>query len=1233
MSTNSRAEQFFARFTRSVGNALVLPIMLLFAFILGSALPALAEDKFCSDYPNGVIDGNVDPVPVQITIDRDCTFQNWPATNQLTSTLNFHTNDPSIYLIIFNNVIFTGHMACANVEHRIWFANGSDYGSSNSCQDLFIPVESIDKQSPGPVATVGEPFTYTLTFPSMTLVDGPSLNDLHSVTLWDDLAATGADLTFVSLNAYVKSTGDPVTLVTETDPLAPGGRWTPKNLSYEPYSGILPAGEQIIVEITVVPDNTPANAAGRTFVNIAKWSFGRLIEGEFYAPLPGEWGVSEPMTIAEPSLVVNKSSVETAINLGVPVTFTIDIQNVGGTEAWNTTIIDQIPSGMCDLDPTLAPGFGARIVEASGTTVADLVLSTDYSATFSGDPSCSLSLNMITDRAKIGPLQHLVVTYQSQLNADVVTDGLDLINVAGATQWFSADSGSGSGYRTFNRTLSDGTPNVVDHEDSQIVTTSLSGYYFQKTVENLSSGANPATKATAGDRLRYRIRLFNVDETINGVTISDLLDLNSFDPSTFTMSGLPAGTSYNFNSISGLLEISGDPAPLNVAVGDEHVFEFEITLSASLADGTLVSNQATLSATGISAFSDDPYVNGISPPSGDPPPDPTVVLIQTPGPLSKVNTQAVGTIGEQFKYTIKIPATPVDIPLYDVRITDNLLASNADMRFVSASVVSGGNWALRNIGTATIPVIADTITGIDIPANFQTEIEITVELENSSANQAGGLFNNSADYSYNRINGNETTRKNGGAGSTANMSMVEPFLTIAKAVRFVSPVGKPSTDPGLVGDVLEYTVTVINSGNSMAFDASIIDTLPGNVSLVAGAATVQINGTEVAGFVVNPYTRLDGSLVWGQENGDRTFDIPVGQSLVLNYQATIDSLTGGQINNSVYADWTSLDGISITERTGAGCPVITQPNDYCAGPATVAVSTIDNTAIVKSVTGDSFAEIPASPTDPVVRVGDTITYELTLSLHEFITQNVVVEDAMPEGLSLESFVILGGSNFSYTLAAEPASGDIGTLHWEFGDITNMPSNDGTPVDSLVIRYEARVVVDAPPVGVAYDTNILRQNHAQLSYTNGDPSVDPDRLTTTATVDVRQPRMSVLSKVDLGSGRTGSGSPADPYQVNLSTDVMNFQITSCNGGQAPAYGVVITDLLAAQFDESDLAANPPVVTVGTATLTAGGDYSYTAPPRGGEMQIALSDNATVNPGQCVSVNYNIGFHTDLTDASQ
>ena len=1231
MCMNPGRKHIFTPFIRSFWNASALVVLLLFIFLLGWAKPGMAEEKFCSDYPNGVIDGNIDPVPVQVTIDRDCTFQNFPESKQLTSTLNFQTNDPSIYLIIFNNVIFTGHMACANVDHRIWFANGSDYGSSNSCQDLFIPVESIHKQSPGPVATIGEPLTYTLTFPSMTIIDGPSINDLHSITLWDDLNATGADLTFVSLNAHLKSTGEPVTLVPETDPLASGGVWTPKNLSYEPYTEILPAGEQLIVEITVVPDNTAANAAGRTFVNTAKWSFGRLIEGVFYAPLPGEWGISEPMTIAEPSLLVNKTSSETALNLGIPATFTIDVQNVGGSDAWNTTIIDQLPDGMCDQDPSLSPGFSIQIVEADGATVADLLLGTDYLATFSAGPACSLSLNMLTDRAMIGPLQHLVVNYQGQLDGDVTADGLDLVNVAGATQWFSADPATGSGYRTFNRTLTDGTPTIADHQDSQIVTTALSGYYFQKTVENLDSGANPASAASPGDRLRYRLRLFNVDETINGVTIRDQLDLSRFDPGTFALTALPPGTSYSFNPATGLLEISGNPGPLNIPVGDELIIEFEINILSSLTTGTLVSNQGTLTAAGINTVSDDPYVNGISPPEGDPPPDPTVVVIQTPGPLLKTNTQGTSTIGEQFQYSIKVPSIPVDVPLYDVRISDNLAAYGADMRFIGASVVSGGSWALSSIGTATQPIIADTVTGIDIPANGQVEIAITVELVNTTRNQSGGLFYNSASYTYNRINGNETTRQNGAAGSTTNMTVIEPGLAATKTVSFISPAGKPSFDPGLVGDVLEYAVTITNSGNATAFDASIHDTLPGNVSLVPGAATARINGVDVTGFVTEPTTLLGGTIVWGQGNGDGALDIPVGASLILTYQVTINALTGTAINNSVYVDWTSLDGTSSSERTGTGCPSITAPNDYCTGPATVAINAFDSSAIVKSVVNDSYAETPPSSGDSIVRVGDRVTYDLTLSLHEFTTQSVVVEDVLPEGLALESFTILGGANFNYTMAAQPSTGATGTLRWEFGDISNTPSNDGTPVDSLVIRYDARVLIDAPPLGVANTSSILRTNQAELSYVNGDPTAYPGRLTTSATIDVRQPRMSTLTKTDLGGGRTGSGTPADPYQVDLSSDVMNFQVSSCNQGQAPAYGVVITDQLAVEFDEGDLTATPPVLRIGPRTLTEETDYRYTPPPRGGQMQITLTDNAPVNPGECVTVNYNIGFHTDLTSS--
>jgi len=1206
-------------------------------FLVGIT-PSFAAEKFCSDPPYfGVIDGNRHPVPTQITIDQDCTFQNYPADNPLTSTLNFQTNDPSIYLIVFNNVIFTGHMACANVDHRIWFANGSDYGSSNSCQDLFIPVESIDKQSPAASAAIGEPFTYTLTFPAMTLVGGPSLNDLHSIAFWDDLSAeaTGADLRLLDINAYYEGSGNPVTLVQEIDPNAPGGAWTSQNLSYRLFSNpneYIPAGEQIIVEITVVLEDTSNNVAGKTFVNTAKWSFGRLIEGVYYEPLPGEWGISQPMTISEPNLVVTKTSSETAVNFGVPVTYTIDVQNNGGGAAWDTTIVDELPAEMCDENAPPSD-LSASIFSAEGNLISSLNLGVDYTANFIGGSTCTLTLTTQSDQAKISPNQHLLVTYQSQLTSLDTEDGIDLINVAGATRWFSANPDTSSSWRTYTRALTDGTPGVLDHQDSQVVTTALSGYYFQKTVENRNTLVNPATTAAPGDRLRYKVRLFNVDQTINQITISDQLDLNSFDPTTFTMISRPSGTNLSFNQATGDLLVTGDPNPVNVPTGEEFVVEFDINLKADVANNTEVRNQAELSALGLTALSDDPFVNGISPPDGDPPPDPTVITVLSPGPLSKANSQTVGTIGEQFTYTITVPAEPVDVPLYDVRILDNLAASNADLRFVRADVISGGNWTITNSGNNSSLVLEDRITGVDIPAGERAIIQITVELSNTTANQSGNLFLNSASYTYNRVNGDGTTNRNGGAGSTANMTVVEPDLTASKTVRFVAPAGKPATDPGMIGDVLEYVVTVSNVGTSTAFDTSIVDTLPDNVSLVPDSATANINGSEPNGFLATPNFLGNGGLAWGSENADGSLDIPNGQSLVLTYRVTIDAIVGSTINNTIYVDWSSIDGTRTTERTGAGCPSTIVPNDYCFGPVSVSLNTVDNTSITKFIVDDSYPEVPASSTDPVVRVGDTVSYELTINLHEFTTENVIVEDNLPVGMVLESFSIESSDNFTYVInnSSQPSVGATGSLQWDFGDITNAPSNDGTPIDPMYIRYTARVVTDDPPSGISTEPSNLLENSVTLSYTNGDPAVYPDRLTAKETADARQPMMSPISKVDLGSNRTGSGTIADPYQVNISADVMNFQLSSCNEGLAPAYGVAITDQLDLPFDFSDLATSSPRVTVGARTLSVGTDYLYTAPTSNSEMTFILTNNAPVNPGECVTVSYDIGFQTNLTSS--
>src|SRR6185503_17236171 len=85
-----------------------------------------------------------------------------------------------------------------------------------------------------------------------------------------------------------------------------------------------------------------------------------------------------------------------------------------------------------------------------------------------------------------------------------------LTNVAGATEWFSADR-SNPNYadqvRKFTGTLTDGTPGVLDYQDAHTVTVDLPVLKFEKTVTNVTTSQNPATHATPGDTLRYRIRI------------------------------------------------------------------------------------------------------------------------------------------------------------------------------------------------------------------------------------------------------------------------------------------------------------------------------------------------------------------------------------------------------------------------------------------------------------------------------------------------------------------------------------------------------------------------------------------------------------------------------------------------------------------------------------------------------------------------------------------------------
>ncbi len=114
-----------------------------------------------------------------------------------------------------------------------------------------------------------------------------------------------------------------------------------------------------------------------------------------------------------------------------------------------------------------------------------------------------------------------------------------------------------------------------------------------------------------------------------------------------------------------------------------------------------------------------------------------------------------------------------------------------------------------------------------------------------------------------------------------------------------------------------------------------------------------------------PATPSGTTLVWGRDNDDGSLDIPAGQSLVLTYQVTVvDASSVSSFTNSAYVDWTSLDEdypidpisnpVPGRERTGAGCPTITLPNDYCTGPA----SRSPSTRLTTPPSSNRFTRIP-----------------------------------------------------------------------------------------------------------------------------------------------------------------------------------------------------------------------------------------------------------------------------------
>src|SRR4051812_22887315 len=391
-----------------------------------------------------------------------------------------------------------------------------------------------------------------------------------SVVITDDLSSAGAGrLTFVNPAPTMNGATTGVTVV--------GSVLT---ADYSTPNGLLQPGQSIDVRFRV--QIAAAVPAGTTLTNTALVTWNTPTETA---------SASASIDIAAtspPNLVLTKTGPAT-MNPGQLAQFGLNVQNTGGTDAWNATILDRLPTGatggMCSTNPQVV---GAQVFQADGVTPVagkgPLVAGTDFSVSYS-KPTCELTLTMLTAAATISQNQRLIINYRTQLDANS-QNGATLTNIAGAIQWFDGDP-SVPTRQGFTHTLTDGTPGVLDFQDAHTVTIGVPGLAITKQLSVVGGGA-----ALPGGQLDYLVHVTNSSTSpATTVVITDDLSSAGAGRLTFvnpaaTMNGSTTGVTVVGSVLTADYSTSNGP----LQPGQSIDVRFRAQIAAGLTTGTTLTN-------------------------------------------------------------------------------------------------------------------------------------------------------------------------------------------------------------------------------------------------------------------------------------------------------------------------------------------------------------------------------------------------------------------------------------------------------------------------------------------------------------------------------------------------------------------------------------------------------------------------------------------------------------------
>lgn len=593
-----------------------------------------------------------------------------------------------------------------------------------------------------------------------------------------------------------------------------------------------------------------------------------------------------------------------------------------------------------------------------------------------------------------------------------------------------------------------------------------------------------------GTVLTYTIKVTNNgDANATSVVISDPVDAN-LDNVTPQDGGTLSGTTVTW-SLGGLV------------VGSSFAVHFTGRVKALTANGTVISNQASVTSTEIPLAqpSDDPSTGAAH--------DPTLVTVNAKPDLS-TSTKAVavqsqvapGVLrpGDSLRYTLTIINTGNGF-------ADNVVVKDTlDADLVTPLIDQGGNFANGTItwNAQTTPALAHVAPGV---ANA---VKLTFSATVAATAHDGDVISNQGLISSDEIGGFVTDDPGTAAAKDATRITVHfPVLTLKKALAAETPRADGTLHPG---DFVDYTITIANTGSLAATNVTVADPIDANLDNVSAGqgGAITVSGTTLR---VN----------WNSTTTPMLASVAGGTSVQLTLRARIKP---GTANATIVSNQATLRATELLQSLLSDDPSTAAANDPTRFSVHAQANLATSTKTVTSITRGGNIWHP----------GDSVAYVIAVkNTGDAAASHLVVQDPLDAALTL--------------VVAPQGNVANGQIIWS--------TNTDAALASVAAGTEVDLTFTAVISNAATDQEIVA-NQGSISFDelNGATPQSTDDPTTSTPGDATKFKVTagphLAKSIKTVTDLTSSSGVVHPG------DTLEYEIHVLNDGSLPSTNTVLLD---------------------------------------------------------------------------